>query len=65
MNSTKRICIYPKDIMRITGKSERYSRTLLSKIKSSLDKSNEQLVSISEFCNYTGLKPDEVLSLIS
>ena len=65
MSSTKRICIYPKDIMRITGKSERYSRTLLSKIKSSLDKSNEQLVSISEFCNYTGLKPDEVLSLIS
>ena len=65
MSSTKRICIYPKDIMRITGKSERYSRTLLSKIKSSLDTSNEQLVSISEFCNYTGLKPDEVLSLIS
>ena len=50
--------------MRITGKSERYSRTLLSKIKSSLDKSNEQLISISEFCNYTGLKNDEVLNLI-
>lgn len=65
MSSTKRICIYPKDIMRITGKSERYSRTLLSKIKSSLDKSNEQLISISEFCNYTGLKNDEVLNLIS
>ena len=64
MSSTKRICIYPKDIMRITGKSERYSRTLLSKIKSSLDKSNEQLISISEFCNYTGLKNDEVLNLI-
>ena len=65
MSSTKRICIYPKDIMRITGKSERYSRTLLSKIKSSLDKSNEQLISISEFCNYTGLKNDEVLNLIA
>lgn len=65
MSSTKRICIYPKDIMRITGKSERYSRTLLSKIKNSLKKSNEQLVSISEFCNYTGLKSDEVLNLIA
>ena len=65
MSSTKRICIYPKDIMRITGKSEWYSRTLLSKIKNSLKKSNEQLVSISEFCNYTGLKSDEVLNLIA
>ena len=65
MSSTKRICIYPKDIMRITGKSERYSRTLLSKIKNSFKKSYEQLVSISEFCNYTGLKSDEVLNLIA
>jgi hypothetical protein len=65
MSSTKRICIYPKDIMRITGKSERYARTLLTKIKSSLEKSDEQLVSISEFCSYTGLKLDEVLNLIS
>ena len=29
----KRICIYPKDIQRITGKSERYGRLLLAKIK--------------------------------
>ena len=65
MSSTKRICIYPKDIMRITGKSERYARTLLTKIKSSLEKSDEQLVSISEFCSYTGLKLDKVLNLIS
>lgn len=65
MSSTKRICIYPKDIMRITGKSERYARALLTKIKSSLEKSDEQLVSISEFCSYTGLKPDEVLNLIA
>ena len=48
----------------IARKSERYSGTLLSKIKNSLKKSNEQLVSISEFCNYTGLKSDEVLNLI-
>jgi hypothetical protein len=65
MNSNKRICIYPKDIMRITGKSERYSRTLLSKIKISLGKSNDKLVSIKEFCNYTGLKSDEVINLIA
>ena len=51
--------------MRITGKSERYSRTLLSKIKISLGKSNDKLVSVKEFCNYTGLKSDEVITLIA
>ena len=51
--------------MRVTGKSERYARTLLTKIKNSLEKSNEQLVSISEFCSYTGLKPAEVINLIA
>ena len=29
----KRICIYPKDVQRITGKSERYGRLLLAKIR--------------------------------
>ena len=37
MGKPKRICIYPKDIQRITGKSERHSRNLLSKIKEYLD----------------------------
>ena len=29
----KRACIYPKDIQRITGRSERYGRKLLNDIK--------------------------------
>ena len=65
MITTKRICIYPKDIMRITGKSEKFSRSLMLKIKKSLQKNKDQMVSVTEFCEFTGLKPDEVLSLIS
>lgn len=65
MSNTKRICIYPKDIMRITGKSEKFSRSLMLKIKKSLQKNKDQMVSVTEFCEFTGLKPDEVLSLIS
>ena len=64
MSTTKRICIYPKDIMRITGKSEKFSRSLMLKIKKSLQKNKDQMVSVTEFCEFTGLKPDEVLSLI-
>ena len=52
----KRICIYPKDVQRITGKSERYGRTLLSQIKQHYQKQEHQFVSVDEFCQYTGLK---------
>jgi len=52
----KRICIYPKDIQRITGKSERYGRLLLAKIKDRNKKEEHQFVTVDEFCRYTGLK---------
>ncbi|PKB15125.1 hypothetical protein CLU82_0185 [Flavobacterium sp. 5] len=60
----KRVCIYPKDIQRITGKSYRYARLLLIEIKERLNKEEHQFVSIEEFCLYTGLKLDQVNPLI-
>lgn len=50
-----RICIYPKDVQIITGKSERWGRDIIKKIKVKFSKENHQLVTIEEFCNYTGL----------
>ncbi|MEO6301723.1 MAG: hypothetical protein ABIP51_00995 [Bacteroidia bacterium] len=64
MNSTKRICIYPKDIVRITGKSERYARKLLDKIKIEYSKTENQFISVAEFCQFTGLEIDQVQPLI-
>ena len=52
-----RSCIYPKDVQRITGKSERYSRKLLKKIKAGLKKGEHQFISIDEFAQYVGLDP--------
>ncbi|MCG2611841.1 hypothetical protein LZZ90_10025 [Flavobacterium sp. SM15] len=52
----KRICIYPKDVQCITGKSYRQSARLLQKIKEELNKSQSNLVSVEEFCHFTGLK---------
>jgi GTP-sensing pleiotropic transcriptional regulator CodY len=57
---TKRIIIYPKDIQRITGKSERYGRLLLKRIKDHFKKEDHQFVSVEEFCSYTGLKYEQV-----
>ena len=61
----KRICIYPKDIQRITGKSERYGRLLLAKIKERNEKQEHQFVTVDEFCRYTGLKIDQVAPFIA
>jgi len=46
--------------MIITGKSERYSRYLIQRIKKHLNKEDHQLVSIKEFCSYMGLERGEV-----
>lgn len=60
----KRIVIYPKDIQLITGKSERYGRTLIHKMKSHFEKEEHQLISIDEFCKYMGLQKNEVEALL-
>jgi len=56
----KRVCIYPKDIQSITGKSYRQSTRILNEIRKSLRKPKNSLVSIGEFCEHTGLKIEEV-----
>jgi len=56
----ERLCIYPKDIQLVTGRSERYGRNLIKKIKEHLKKQQHQLVTVDEFCNYTGLHQESV-----
>ncbi len=58
----ERVCIYPKDVQVVTGKSERWGREVIKKIKTHLSKQSHQLVSIEEFCEYTGLSVHTVKS---
>ncbi|HCN10792.1 MAG TPA: hypothetical protein DIS75_00375 [Chryseobacterium sp.] len=60
----QRLCIYPKDIVIITGKSERFSRDLLQRIKQKLGKEEHQFITIDEFCQYAGFKVEKVQELI-
>jgi hypothetical protein len=62
--SNVRVCIYPKDVQRITGKTYRQARLFLNKIKNNLNKEPHQLISIEEFCNYSGLQMEHVLRCI-
>ncbi len=61
----KRLCIYPKDIVKITGKSERYARNLIQKIKEKLNKEEHQFITVEEFCAYAGFEPEKVKELIT
>jgi hypothetical protein len=61
---TNRLIIYRKDIMRITGHSDRYARNLLHRMRKQLNKSRHHLITVDEFCAYMGLNPDEVKPLL-
>lgn len=63
-NELQRVCIYPKDIQRITGKSYRQSIRLMQKVKKDLNKLENEFLTIEEFCNYSGLKYEQVTHLI-
>lgn len=48
----------------VTGKSERYGRTIIKTIKKHLNKDSHQLVTIDEFCTFMGLEISKVEGLI-
>lgn len=55
-----RIVIYAKDIMNITGRKERAARKLLAKIKLKYNKGKGDFITVFEFCEFTGLKKENV-----
>jgi hypothetical protein len=60
----KRSCIYPKDVQRITGKSERSGRRILQKIRMEQGKEEHQFVTIEEFAAYAGINQEIVREYI-
>lgn len=56
----QRMCIYAKEVGILLGKSPQQARRILSLIKDSLGKNQNQYVSIKEFAVYTGLNEQEV-----
>jgi len=59
-NTPKRVCIYPKDIQIITGKSYRQSVRILQQIRIKLKKEKGHLVTIEEFSSYIGIDEESV-----
>jgi hypothetical protein len=55
-----RLCIYPKDVQRMTGKSEKTSRRMLQAIKTNLGKQEHQFITLDEFAQHTGINEELV-----
>lgn len=60
-----RIIIYTKDIERITGKSNRYSRRILKRIMAAYGKKKHQMITLGEFCEYMNFKIEEIAGYLS
>mgnify|MGYP003490993330 CR=1 FL=1 len=65
INRNLRSAIYPKDVANITGKSAKSACRLLSKIRLELGKDPHQIITVSEFCKYMGLGPDDILGSLN
>ncbi len=61
----KRVCIYPKDIQLITGKTERQGRRILQAIRENLHKEPHQFVTIQEFSEYSGIEVEVINQYIN
>lgn len=59
-----RLCIYPKDIQRITGKSYGQSIRMLKVVRQLFNIPENSYVLHTEFCTYSGLLYNEVVKFL-
>lgn len=54
----KRAVIYPKDVVCLTGRSERYAQILLHQVRAFVNKEPHQFVTVSDFSLFSGIPED-------
>jgi len=64
MSRMNRIVIYPQDVALITGRSDRYGRMIIKRIKVDLEKEDHHLVTIKEFSEHMGIEIALIESVI-
>lgn len=60
----QRIIIYPRDVQNIVGVGARAAQRMIRKIKLELDKPENGLVTVQEFCAYLGIDEEDVKPFI-
>lgn len=64
MKRFNRVVIYPQDVATITGRSDRYGRLIIKRIKVVLGKEQHQFVTITEFAEYMAIDVEVIESVI-
>ncbi|HEU4573769.1 MAG TPA: hypothetical protein VFS36_02105 [Chitinophagaceae bacterium] len=59
-----RIVIYAKDVMNITGRSERTARKILQQIRQASGKKKGSMVTVADFCRFTGIDQEMVTAFL-
>lgn len=61
----QRFVVYTIDVMNITGKSINTCQKMLQQTRKKFKKPERSLVTVEEFCNYTGFKIEAVMQYLS
>ena len=61
----KRIVIYAKDIMNITGRKEATAKKLFAQIRKKYKKKRGEYLTVKEFCHYTGFDEETVYKFLA
>ena len=64
VNTPIRLQLYAKDIMIITGLSERSARRLIKSIKEKFSMAKMLPISVDQFCEFTGIKEEKVQQVL-
>ena len=60
-----RICLYPKDVAILTGRSYDAAKRLMRRARQAAGKPAGALVSVQDFCRLTGLDEAEVFAALN
>lgn len=58
----KKVIITTGDIQNVIGIGERQARNIISKMRDYYSKEKHQLITVKEFCDYYGIKYDDICS---
>ncbi|TWF39604.1 hypothetical protein FHW36_10541 [Chitinophaga polysaccharea] len=59
-----RIVIYAKDVMNITGRSERTARKILQQIRQANGKRKGDMVTVAEFCQFIKIDENQISAFL-
>ena len=64
IDKSQRAVMYIKDIEKITGRKPSAARRLMRNIRKKLQKESHELISVEDFCLYTGIREGLVYDLL-